>query len=60
MTMRWTVNITERWADLLRFAVKAAMIFNGIMLAAFSVWFTAIFLWRLLQFVWKAWLGHRW
>ena len=58
--MRWTVNITERWADLLRFAVKSAMIFNGIMLAAFSVWFTAMFLWRLHAYLWRVWLGGEW
>jgi len=58
--MRWTVNLTERWADVIRFAIKCAFGVNIILLAIFSIWFTALLLWRLLQFLWRSWLGHPW
>lgn len=56
--MRWTVNITERWADVIRFALKCAFVVNLAMLAVFSVWFTALVLWRVHQYLWRVWLGH--
>lgn len=58
--MRWTIINTDRWADWLRFAIKAALILNGIMFAGFSVWFSAVFLWRFLQFLWRIWFSHPW
>ena len=58
--MRWTANITDRWGELLRFALKFAFIVNLMMFAIFSVWFTAMFLWRLSQYLRATWLGHPW
>ncbi len=58
--MRWTLNITERWTDLIRFGIRCAFVVNLLMLAAFSVWFTALFFWRFHQYLWKTWLGHQW
>jgi hypothetical protein len=58
--MRWTSNITDHWADVLRFFVRAVFILNGLMLAAFSVWFTARFLWRLHRYLGRVWFGHEW
>ena len=60
ITMRWTPNLTDRWADCLRFAIKSAFILNGVMVAGFSVWFVAMFLWRLHQLLARAWFGHSW
>ena len=60
LTMRWNLDTTERWAELVRFAVKCAFTANIIMLAVFSIWFTAMLLWRLQQYFWKCWLGHPW
>jgi hypothetical protein len=58
--MRWTLNPTDRWADWLRFAIKLALILNGIMLSVFSVWFLAMFLWRLHQLLDHTWFSHSW
>jgi hypothetical protein len=60
MTMRWAASLSERWTDLIRFALKCAFVVNLVMLAVFSVWSTALFLWRFHQYLWKAWLGHAW
>jgi hypothetical protein len=56
----WTPNLTDRWADWARFAIKLALILNGIMVSVFSVSFVAFFLWRLHQFIARASFGHGW
>lgn len=58
--MRWTVNSTQHWTDLIRFGLKCVFVVNLMMLVVFSLWFTALFLWRFHQYLWKAWLGHPW
>ena len=58
--MRWRIDSTERWAELLRFAVRAILAFNCFVLAIFSIWFTAMFLFRFGQFLTRTWLGHAW
>ena len=58
--MRWTTNITDKFADWLRFSIRATLILNGIMLAIFSVMFMAMFLWRFFQFLWRVWFSHPW
>ncbi len=58
--MRWTNSSTEKWADLLRLALKFVLVINAFMFAVFSVWFTAMFLWRLCRYLLRAWLGHPW
>jgi len=60
MTVRWTINITDRWADWLRFAIKSSFILIGFMVAIFSLWFCAQFLWRLHQLLDRTWFGHSW
>ena len=60
MTMMWNIDITQRWGELIRFALKVAFILNVLMLAVFSVWFTSLFLWRLHQYLARVWLGHDW
>ncbi len=58
--MQWNVNITERWGEIIRFALKAAFLLNVVMLAVFSVWFTGRLLWRLHQYLARAWFGYPW
>jgi hypothetical protein len=60
VTVRWTFNKAEDWGALLRFALKVAFFLNMMMLAVFSVWFTAMLLWRLCQYLRRTWLGHPW
>jgi hypothetical protein len=58
--MRWKINFTDHWSDVLRFALRTVFVLNIFMLAVFSVWFTAIFLARLGQYLMRTWFGHPW
>lgn len=58
--MRWNVNMTEKWAEAVRVAIKSAFAVNIAMFAVFSVWFTALVLWRVHQYLWKCLFGHPW
>jgi len=58
--MRWKLNPSEVWINRIRVTLRSVFAVNLALLAIFSVAFTALFLWRLLQFSWKTWLGHPW
>jgi len=52
--------MTEKWAEAVRVAIKSAFAVNIAMFAVFSVWFTALVLWRVHQYLWKCLFGHPW
>ena len=58
--MRWTITSTQHWAELVRFAVKCAFALNVVMFAIFSVWLTAVLLYRLAEYLWKSVFAHPW
>ncbi len=58
--MRWSLDKNERWAQVIRFSLKCVLVLNLLMFSLFSVWFTALFLWRFHQYLWRTWLGHPW
>ena len=58
--MRWRQSIIDALSDALRFLIKFALILDGIMVSVFSIWFTAMFLWRLHEWLLRVLFGSPW
>jgi hypothetical protein len=58
--MRWATSITDKCAEFLRFLLRATFMSVGFMAAAFCVWFTARFLWRLHEYLERVWFSGKW
>lgn len=58
--MAWRQRTTELLADYLRFVGRGAFLVNGILLALASLWFTAKFLWHLIQFLDRTLFSKPW
>jgi hypothetical protein len=49
--MSWKIKITDQWADKCRFAVRAILFLNALILALASVWLTTKCCWFLIRFL---------
>ena len=49
--MSWTIKITDRVADVLRFAAYVFLAFDVIVLSGFLFWFIVKFAWRFAQYI---------
>lgn len=49
--MSWKIKITDQWAEKGRFAVRAILFLNAMILALASVWLTAKFCWFVIRFL---------
>jgi hypothetical protein len=58
--MSWKKKITENAAGTLRFIGYAFIIFDAIVLSAFTLWFTCKFLWQLINWLNKTIFSEPW
>jgi hypothetical protein len=49
--MSWKIKITDEWTNKMRFAIRAVLFLNALILAAASVWFTAKVVWFMIRFL---------
>jgi hypothetical protein len=52
--------MTDQWAEILRFLLRVAWVLSGLMAASFALWFLAMLLWHLHQYLGRVWFGHPW
>ena len=55
---RWKLRVTDNIADWVRFAIGMVFKANIVLLAVWTVWFTACFGYRFSQFLWRTWLSN--
>jgi len=58
--MSWRQSIINVLSDALRFIVTGVLMLDVILLAAFSLWFCAKFLWQLVKLLNRVWFGTDW
>ena len=58
--MSWKLKVTDQWADKSRFAVRAALFLNALLLALASIYLTAKTIWFLLRFLNRTIFGSPW
>lgn len=56
----WKGNTLGLCRDVLRFALWFGIVLNGVMLAIFSILFTAFFLWRVWGWMYAHWFSVPW
>jgi len=49
--MSWKIKTTDAWADKCRFAVRAALFVNAMILALASIYITGQIVWHLVRFL---------
>lgn len=58
--MSWKRKATDQWADKCRFAVRAALFVNALLLALASIYLTGKVLWFLLRYLNRTIFGTPW
>ena len=58
--MPWRKKITDLLADLLRFSVRAALLFDVILLSIASVYITARFCWHFIKWLDRILFANPW
>jgi hypothetical protein len=58
--MSWRQSIISVLSDALRFIVTGCLMIDGILLAAFSVWFVGRFLLQVFRLLNRTWFGADW
>lgn len=56
----WKGNLLSLCRDVLRFALWLGIVLNGVMLAIFSILFTAFCLWRVWGWMYEHWFSMPW
>jgi hypothetical protein len=58
--MPWKINITDQWAEKCRFALRAAMFVNAMLLALASIYIVGQVIWHVIGFLNRTIFSHPW
>ena len=58
--MAWKTGFFDKVSDFLRFVAYGCIAVNAIILAVFTVWFTAKFVWHLIDWLNRVMFANKW